>query len=1376
MATDPFAGLTQVQTDSAPEASGADPFSGLTAVKPAGTYSVDEFLAAKDEDLVNDKDFSPKDFAVENKQALQNNQAAMEKAVRIYEGQDKKSTSFLSKVGTAVKSVPKVLKALYQGGKTAVEYTQKLNPDKIFVDLAKGAIKGDIEPVIREKIGNVADVLSGAETASTQSIDLGRRAVRGAAEKVTGNEPDYKKRFFDDVAVTEVARNSAQGNGETAKALSADANSLKEYGIEINPEAVQALSTVYDPINFIPVGAGVGFTAKVAGKTGKFVLARALNAEQAAKLATILNDAKKAVSATAEGAKGIAGSTLETAGQATRKIGEVAQEVGTTTAATVGGLATGSFPGAAAGIAVAKTAPRILQLAGKSAESLGKLAKGARPPTPFESVVGGAVSGAAKGAAEGAAVTFPLMIGATPQEQEALLGGVGLAGAIRGAGEAGGAAGRAAQNKLSETVYRAVERAETPESPYYGTDGALDAAHAAEVQNLPKNEQTVLNYFRNFLKDSGIEIYALDQNTFTGRVPKAEGAAQAKGFFTEVGERVTPEGQANPVVRIFLNGGADALGHEIFHALESLDPESANNLRESITSSWTPEQKEAFKEQYNTSLNGGKPKDLWTQTLSDKDVASEVSAEVFSRVLNATDLSGVAAPIQQRAANFLSSVLEKLKIPVEGKAVTSAKNFSEIQKYIQNLSERVNEHGTVATVKRVSPLKGATEVVTEAGLTPEHPLGVGPRRTTQIEPEVTAAKPVKVKESEIPVAPKTPSTAPVEIPESTTRNIRTTRSAQNDFAAQRAEVTGIESANALAKKLGKEVEERVSQINRSLESGSAVEIEHSGVRSESTAEKPLGRTGRRAEQEAAYLKENLGSVPKSIREAHQKVFVPVRWETIAGKPQLLAMSLDKVIANVHRSVSDAAKAKVENLIPYETRKGKLTESAWKEVVSDLKAYADNQSHGYRGSGERLTRPSEDVGLSIPAEDPKYSPIRISEDRANFLNLVQGLNPPLTAREVRGAGTPGNVKGQIVAEVNQRTPQTPAKIRPEDINKQTFKSGRTVKETNPLRNQLSEAGVPVRELIEVTERINAPDIISVRNRSDLGLSAPVTDIIRGGFLPEGVSIEKIIESTPEQWREMINSPEWEKSLTKTAFRTGLSLKTPEELSSLRKARAEMEEKGRAAMAMGDYDAASPLLVKGQFFREAIEAATDTGSAAGSSVGWRKFYPDGKPPFAAGSETPRQSFMPATDFGKALKKDGFDFADAIKGGNRVVYLLKDGKEMGFIAAKEVSPGSAEIKMVELDKGLRGTKKGLGEAMYREILTRLKDEGITQIVGTVVAPEPLAIRKKIFGDFDTLELNLEPVKYEEALDAANRIKQGDTELLNIDAVNRIDPNQTF
>lgn len=1385
--SDPWAGLTEVKSEPDPwaglkEAPASDEWNALTPVNVAGTYSIDEFKKAKAEDLAGDKDFSPKEFAADHKVELQKDPEALNKAIQVYEAKDKQTTSIGEKAATAITAAPKVGKTLVEAFKQLADFSGELNPllnpAGAVASIARAA-GGGIEPEIKRKEGKLAEGSAAVELGALGTADLARRAGRGIAQKVTGEPIDYRKRFFDDVAATEMTRNAAQANGEVAKALGTDADTLKKEGIDIDPEAVQKLSVVADPTNYIPIAGGVGFIGKVAGKTGKFLLARTLNVEQAAKLASVLNDAGKAVATAKEGAAQVTGSLLEGAGKTLQTtgegIGKAAEAAGGSgMGAVIGGLAHGTVPGAAAGVAAVKAVPKILSLAGRGTESLGQLVKGARPATALESAVGGAVKGAVKGAAEAGAVTLPLMIGATPEEQENLLGGIGLAGAVRGAGEAAKVGAHAAQNKLAETVYKSVERAETPESPHYGTDGALDAAHAAEVTNLPKPEQTVLNYFRNYLKDSGVEVYALDQDTFTGRTPKAAGAAQAKGFFTEAGEKITPDGKSTPLVRIFLNGSTDAVGHEIFHALESLDPKKAGELRDSIVSSWTPEQKSQFQEFYNTAINGGKPKELWTHTLSDKDVASDVSAEVFSRVLNATDLSGVEPKIQQRAANFLSSVLEKIGVPIEGRGLKegagvstlgvrgSAKNFSDIQSYIKDLSKRVNEGGTIYEGAKPNRLRGAAEVTTES-VNPAHPLGVGPKRSTSIDVGPVFKKgttPVPKEVSVAKAAPVNPKTTISVVPEESPRNIRTTRAAQNDFAAKRAEVTGAEPALKLAKTLGKDVEAKVEQINKSLETGKAVEIEHSGVKSESTAEAPSGRTSRRSEQEAAYLSENLKGVPSSVRESHQKVFVPVRWETVAGKPQLIAMSLDKVLANVHRSVADAEKAKVSNLIPYDTKNGKLTDAAWKDVVSDLQSYSDNQSHGYRGDGQKLVRPTEDIGASIPAEDPKYSPVTLSEDRANFLNLVQGLSPPLTAREVKGAGTPGNVKGQIIAEVNKRTPEIPAKIQPKHGKKQVFESGRTVKETNPLRNQLAEAGVPTRELIEVTERINAPDILSVKDRSDLNISAPVTDIIRGGFLPSGISkvanrpngfdvnffddsskrlgklqidmdgdraivkavdveegntkqgigtelyrqakdrlqelgaktlvgslegsgpvqirekvfgpgntkyfhrgqeistkdaikvmdedfgylraetdlaksgsflpgvesipelASKFKEMTPEAWQEFTTS---KGSLTKSAFELGLGLTDKAMLEQLRQAQSELEGAGKKLMADGDFNAAMPALTKAQFFREAYETATDTGSAKNPRVGWRKYFPDAKPPFA---ETEvKHSFLPA-----------------------------------------------------------------------------------------------------------------------------------------------------
>jgi tRNA (cmo5U34)-methyltransferase len=345
-------------------------------------------------------------------------------------------------------------------------------------------------------------------------------------------------------------------------------------------------------------------------------------------------------------------------------------------------------------------------------------------------------------------------------------------------------------------------------------------------------------------------------------------------------------------------------------------------------------------------------------------------------------------------------------------------------------------------------------------------------------------------------------------------------------------------------------------------------------------------------------------------------------------PQLLAMSLDKVIANSARVAKDAAAKGAETLLPYAVENGKIADAAWPELVQDLKSYSANQANGFRGDGQRLIRPTEDIGVSIPVENPDYTPVALSEAKMNFLNLIQALAPPLTAREVK-AGVPGNVKGQIIAEINLRKPETPADIRPQDIQKQTFKSGRTVKETNPLRNELQRAGVDTRELIEVTERINSQDIQSVTPRPDLDISAPVTDIIRGGFLPGKPISEfgkEILDLSTEDWKKATES--WDGGLTAEAYRIGLAATDRDYVAKLASLRDQALTIFREKMAEGDLDAAYPFATKSQLFSEAYGAATGTGSAR---TGFKlRGFDEGSIPFpdyekGAASE----SFLPGTE---------------------------------------------------------------------------------------------------------------------------------------------------
>jgi GNAT superfamily N-acetyltransferase len=753
---------------------------------------------------------------------------------------------------------------------------------------------------------------------------------------------------------------------------------------------------------------------------------------------------------------------------------------------------------------------------------------------------------------------------------------------------------------------------------------------------------------------------------------------------------------------------------------------------------------------------------------------------------------------------------------------------------------------------------------------------------------------------------------------------------QADFAAERAKVTNADQAVAAANKAGDSAQAaHVQAINASMEAGHAVEIVHKGVIREGgpTPEKPVARGERRAEQEAAYVAEAMGAVPEDIREQHQKTFFPTRWLK-AGK-QITARSLDKVLANIKNAVDMSADKKVT--LPYEVdAAGKLTHAGWSEAVQDLKDYWTNQDRGFRGDGEKLSPETrtKDVGQSIPPEDPRGPAAVISPARTDFLNLVQGLNIPETTRSPAGAKVPGNIKGQLLAEMQGKKPATPAGFTAADVKAKTFKpiagelTARSIMEVNPLRNELRAAGAPVENLIEVTENINRENIESVTPRPDMAGRGGSTDITRGGFsvssnpefraefdkvlkgekggesfnfdgtvfspknkdvlvvtlasenfaadkvTPEAVqafldkhhelasknpnvkaglfrladgrisadlnvvvpkskeaearaigaqnnqesvfdvssgkpiptggtgetiltrpsTVEKVagkfsvsnvdeaaklLKQSPEEWAKTTQA--FKGGLTQEAYRLGLGLKDRADLTRLSDLAKKAGDDFKSAMADGDTDAAMAHATKGQFYREAWEAAQGIASAKGGLERYAKESgTTPKPPFLMKEG---ESFSPATAKGQELEKQGFDFRVTGEKGNRTVNVFKNGEPIGYATSKQIDPKTADLAMIQIDKSARG--KGLGEVVYREMFAQLQKDGVELVEGMAVAPEPIALRNKIFeGRFERLEGGGEPMSVKDALLTAADIKKGTagTYVPGIDVTNRIRPEDRF
>jgi predicted GNAT family acetyltransferase len=726
--------------------------------------------------------------------------------------------------------------------------------------------------------------------------------------------------------------------------------------------------------------------------------------------------------------------------------------------------------------------------------------------------------------------------------------------------------------------------------------------------------------------------------------------------------------------------------------------------------------------------------------------------------------------------------------------------------------------------------------VKEGTLSPPKPIARGPENAPgapRTSPKAAAppspSEPPPAAPAPQPATPP-PGPAPAAPAENLTPNIRVTPKEQLDYAAERSQVTNADTALA---KATPEQRPAVQTINDSMANGHGVEIVHKGVVREGgpSPEKPVARGERRAEQEAAYVAEAMGAVPDDIREQHQKVLFGTRWqETGKSGLQLTARSLDKVLANVKNAADMAADKKVA--LPYEVdAAGKLTEAGWHEVVQDLKDYWGNQDRGFRGDGKKLVRPATDIGVSLPPEDPRGPAATLTPEKTDFLNLVQGLNIPETPRQTKGK-IPGNVKGQLLAEAQGRKPATPAGFTAADVQRATFKpiegvAGiRSIAEVNPLRNELRAAGAPVGNLIEVTENVNLKNIESVTPRPDVPGSGGSTDIARAGFSVNDVKAEvarrleekrkagvapteierrktqqeverdlrggkklgpgeaagffsvktvddakKILDQPPEEWTKTAQN--FKGGLTQEAYRLGLGLTDRADLERLAGLAKKANDEGRAAMADGDMDGAMASIMKGQFFREAWEAAQGIASA---KVGIKRSpeFEGAKPPFLAEG----QSFSPATAKGQELAKEGFDFKFIGDKGDRTIVVKKDGESVGFLNAvtSETRPSVADVAMTNVEKKFRG--KGLGEALYREMFAQLQKDGVELVEGMAVAPEPIALRNKIFGGrFEKLEGGGEPLSVPDALLTAADIKKGaSTYVPGIDVVNRIRPEDRF
>lgn len=997
--------------------------------------------------------------------------------------------------------------------------------------IARGLVRNAVNQEIERKIAGFVGVPDAA---------FGPRVNADVTKPSTFFKPtDWKQRLLDDAAIAKQHQDIAEAGGQAMNLLGGK-DELASQGITVNPEIVSQLSSVEDPT----------LVAQFA-----LPMLRSL---------TVTGDAAKGFTIAAAGRTVATAATKDAADNFITKIGKTVAGTGNLVQKSAGG---GKFVGAVLGhgggpivSGLSATAlPVVVKGAGKLITWAGETLANPKVSVPVLEAGKRAVTGGV----QGAAFSVPFAAGQDlPEDQLATLGagfGLGAVGANAGhvLGKAKLQAVRGVEYAVSKAFTDAPDVRPTGTTPAYGTDAGLDQAHAQAMTNLQQQDpQTanLINRVRNLLAGDA-EVYYVPRKEFSAVTGRPDDAALPVGVHIPAANGGVPK-------ILIREGGTNSTFHEAGHVLTALMPtEARTSFYDAIKDNYSPEQLFEFKKEYQKSLGSG---------ITDQQVIDEVGAELISGIIRGVPLDGTPLPIRQRALSIVGRLGESLglyspqspsapkttglDLGISPKAAKPAQDF--VSSYLEGntqpqsgktppvISTTIKPEVTPAHDKVLELLKSrvpAAEMDSWNAIRNKVDKGeeLTPAESQDwsrlddvakaMPPEIVSAKPVEAPKSEdIEFKQDTGTEEPITSPESVQQelnvpakeeikpvvkpnespNLRVTREQQNNFenrpkepeVPERTDI-GIQEAEAALKDASPEQKQIFETLRQALRAPQGqvkpVEILHGSV--EPVEETPGGtRTKRRAEQEA-----------QETRGDYQKLILPAAFNvTSKGKVQLRAHSPDKVLANAKQIVVDATTKKAEGLLPYEVKNGKLTPNAEKEFNADLEQYWVNQAAGFKGTGEPLIRP-EGHGGFIPEENNQGQVKPISQAKVDFLNLVQGIAPPKTARVnvepiTKTPIKPVNVRAYELAKANNKEALKPGVIANKDINKQTYGpeyNNQAISEFNPLRKKLDEAGVPTRELLEATERLNLEDIKQAVPRPENRLRAPVTDVTAAGFLPE-----------------------------------------------------------------------------------------------------------------------------------------------------------------------------------------------------------------------------------------------------------------------------------
>jgi hypothetical protein len=528
------------------------------------------------------------------------------------------------------------------------------------------------------------------------------------------------------------------------------------------------------------------------------------------------------------------------------------------------------------------------------------------------------------------------------------------------------------------------------------------------------------------------------------------------------------------------------------------------------------------------------------QTRVSRDIAlDEASAEMQSMMLKSRSLQGLPESSRQKVAGALASLLEDVGLYKPGFSATQGQytrmqrpgdptSPSSTARQQSTLGLEASMNAERAYWRNLRSVAGPQRIPGAVDIAPPGPefFGTeGPGGTAQqrVAGGLTPGEPVAAADRPIVQPPAAPTgAAPVVTPKGPTpvRPGIVTRE-ENRTVVDTGRATDAE-VNSILQGLRDSglPEAEIARLEPMLRAkGGTVELTYASGTPELLPPAELARE-RRAERRATYereqgaVNEELRKIAPETRTKFTRKFVPYRVivrpalnpdGTTTVQANVLGLSPSKILQNAIildrtvRNINAKVAPEQRMVLPFQepAERGQAVYN-YERLYRALEQYTENQANGYTGAGEKLTRPEGFIEV-LPEPVEGYTPHKLPQIEASFINMLMGVEPPATTRSTKrlGAVTPEGIRAIPTGEKVQAGIET-VEVQPKAVS--AF--------------QLSEAQAPGRGVPSPTRDVGIagprtapakPWEVSVPTRA-MRKGMPATEVKKGTFKDPKTGVE------------------------------------------------------------------------------------------------------------------------------------------------------------------------------------------------------------------------------------------------------------------------------